>query len=442
VRYCCHANGSATKGLLRAENGDVLNLHHDKLIDAKNTDLLRDIRKAMLKGDRHEGCQRCYVEEDAGIYSRRQSEVELWKNSYSLPQALNQTDSNGGISESDVPLRYLDLRFGNKCNLKCRMCGPTESDQWYQTQTEIWNTTFFAEGNRKLEIVQDTKGSYKLKDNPYNWYDSEDFWKDLDSYMPKMERIYFAGGEPLLIETHLTFLEKCIEKGYASRIELEYNSNITAASEKILKIWSHFKRVDLGISIDGIGAMNEYIRYPSRWSQVHSRIQLVDESDVNLKIWWAATLLVYNFLHFPDLMDWIVDQNFKRINKSVMGSEILSPHMLNNPRFLSIQIFPEASKHKIKDVFAEKKKYFREKTMAASHFSEDEKKRLTKRFDKLIDGYTQLMFKEDHSHMLEKFWKYTNALDKINGTSFRDVSPETYELLSSSLERGLLHHSP
>ncbi len=429
IRFCCHANGSVGKGLLKNSSGEPLNLGTHSVAEAKNADLIKEVRSAMLDNRKHLSCMRCYSEEDSGMHSRRQAEAFAWQGSINEAQARKMTANDGSIDESSMPLRYLDLRFGNKCNLKCRMCGATESDQWYEGQVKIWNKNTFRDAGHEFEIVQNEAGQYKLKVDPYHWHESPKFLRDLDLYLPKMERIYFAGGEPLLIQSHFELLNKCIDLGIAKNVTLEYNTNITALTESTIALWRHFKVVEVGVSLDGIGAFNDYIRHPSKWSQVSKKIKMLDEADGNLIVWWAATIQVYNMLHLPDMMLWIIEQDFKRFNKTSVGVEILSPHPLHNPMLLSIKVFPEASKRFIKQVFEEKKIYAAAKIADSSALSDIEKKNLISRFAKILDTYCHFMMSEDLSDLRPKFWYYTNRLDEYHGTSLLSLCPKTFELM-------------
>jgi len=420
---------SPGRGLLKSENGEFLNLKSDSLSKGPNNPLSKEVRRAMLKGERHPSCQRCYSEEDAGMVSRRQAEIVEWEFEITKERIFRETGLDGQIHSDQFPLVYLDLRFGNRCNLKCRMCGPTESDQWYKVHTKLSGDVPFKEGPRKLEIVKDENNVYGLKVDPYKWYENESFWEDLEKHLPQMKRIYLAGGEPLLIDRQFELLSKCVENGYSKNIILEYNSNITALTDKILNTWSHFKKVEIGISVDGVGPVNDYIRFPSKWDQVNKNIKRLDEAKGNFKLWLAPTIQIYNMLHFPEMMTWVIEQNYNRINRSMIGKEILTPHPLSNPNPLSIKVFPEKSKKLILQRFEEEKLKLKEKIIDMDFYNDIEKERRLARFGSLLDSYAAFMMSKNMEHLKEKFWAYTNGLDEIHGTSFREVCPEAYELM-------------
>jgi sulfatase maturation enzyme AslB (radical SAM superfamily) len=185
------------------------------------------------------------------------------------------------------------------------------------------------------------------------------------------------------------------------------------------------------MSIDGIGKVNDYIRYPSQWSKIEKNLKMLDQAEGNYKLWWASTIQVYNMVHLPEMMDWIIDQNFNRVNKAKLGREIMTPHPLSRPHQLSIKIFPPESKRAIKDIFDEAIKKNRERVLNHPLYkNENEKVRIAYRYERVLNNYTNIMMSEDLSHLKERFWDHTRRLDEIHGTSFREVCPTTYELLS------------
>ena len=48
-----------------------------------------------------------------------------------------------------------DVRFGNPCNPKCSMCGPTDSSMWYEDSSQLWGDSY-----------KDSLGKVKLIKNP------------------------------------------------------------------------------------------------------------------------------------------------------------------------------------------------------------------------------------------------------------------------------------
>ncbi len=123
IRICCQANVTDNQGVVRKEDGTPYNAGRDNMTEARNATLMKEVRKNMLVGEWSQECGRCQQEEASGLNSRRQYELDNWK--FSLDDARYVTEPDGSIKEPN--LEYYDLRFGNLCNLACRMCGPTDS---------------------------------------------------------------------------------------------------------------------------------------------------------------------------------------------------------------------------------------------------------------------------------------------------------------------------
>ena len=112
----------------------------------------------MLKGEHPEQCIRCQTEEANGIISRRTYETSNWKDSISFEKAAQMTSQEGYLDRSKNPIIHYDLRFGNRCNLKCRMCGPTDSDSWYSDTVKVWGANTFKDSHGQVELIKKREG--------------------------------------------------------------------------------------------------------------------------------------------------------------------------------------------------------------------------------------------------------------------------------------------
>lgn len=409
VRVCCQANQGPDRGLIRKDDGTVYNAANDDLIECRNAKKMRDIRLDMLNDRWHPDCIRCEREEKSGIRSRFTYEEELWSHYFTAEDAKRVTKSDGSINPDKVPVVYYDLRFGNICNLKCRSCGPTDSNAWYSDQVKLWGDTY-QDTAGEMKIIK-VDGKYQLENNIYNWYKSEKFWKHINNEIPNIQHVHMVGGEPLLIKQQFSFLERCIEAGYSNRIAIEHNSNIVNIPKRAWDLWKHFKVIKIGASIDGIGKVNDYIRYPSKWKAIERNLELLDKADGNFQLWIAITVQVYNIMHLPDIFKWKISKNFKRVNIADWQS-IATLHPLHSPHFLNAKVLPPHAKEKIRDYFISCK------------FSKHQREA-----KRLLDQYTKFMFQEDYSHLLDKFWTYTKKLDEIRNQKLQDYIPELYDLI-------------
>ena len=429
LRVCCNANVGFDQGLIKKDDGTIYNLGTDGLNDFRNAQIMKDIRKSMLDGEFHPSCIRCKRETEAGMESRSAWERIIWQHHIDEDKARSITEPDGTIDVDQNPLKYTDLRFGNLCNLKCRMCGPTDSNQWYDDQAKIWNVTSYKDAEKVIPLVKNAKGKFTADTNIYDWYNNPKFWRDLEDAISTLERLYIVGGEPLLIDQHYEFLQKCIDADRAKNIVVEYNSNITNIPQRAWNIWKNFKRIQIGMSVDAVGPINDYIRNPSKWHKISENMHKLDAAEGEFKIWWAATIQAYNMYNLPSMMRWKIAQNFKRINKKVNYKPVISPHPLHNPDFLNIKIFPKESKQWLEQYFEEQKNEAKEEIYAYDFLNEEDKKTNYKYFCKILDQYVKYMNADDYSYRLEKFWHYTNSLDELRNESLKDVCPTTWSLL-------------
>lgn len=420
-RLCSHANQATGKGLLHSPGG-VSRADMNAISDTRNAPLAKEARRKMLNGEWPDACVRCEKEEKAGLYSRRQIEGDVWRRWIDLQRARSLTSSSGEITAEDYPLRHFDIRFGNHCNLKCRSCSPTESSQWLNDHVELWGNSY-DESTSSISIFKDDKGRHRVSPDLYQWHESDHFWLELQKVLPQLKSIYFAGGEPLLIRRHYELLEECVVKGYAKNLILEYNTNLTVLPGKVLELWSHFAEIKIGISVDGIGEANNYIRHPSKWETIEKNLQRIDNAPGNFSLWLAPTIMIYNVLEIPQMMIWKLSQNFKRINNNP-DCLFFSAHPLHRPHFLNIQSLPSKAKEEIKHRLLKSKAWVLEEIHQKLQGNVLLQDRAIAQMHEIIDGYISFMFLNDMSQDHKKFWYFTESLDKLRKESFKDSLPE------------------
>lgn len=313
--------------------------------DFVNDPALMKIREKMLQGKKPEECSRCWNLEDNGIKSFRQIQNTTYKDC--INQELSHIDKNGKMDISSI--KYLDITLGNVCNLKCRSCNPWNSHRWIEEGPHVLHTGW-------------TDSAYKVgrlsSDAP--WFArafAEGFFDDV---LPNIEAINFLGGEPLVVQEHYTWLENIIEQGYSKNISLFYNTNGTTLPLDLFKIWSQFKHVNLGLSIDAIGDLAYYVRHPTKWKVIEKNIEkLADYSKTykNIHVQTHVTLSVLNLHDLPNLLLWC-KQNYDTWHYesadssgywSNYGYQNCIPHfnIVENPSWLHIKHFPQEEKDKL-----------------------------------------------------------------------------------------------
>jgi sulfatase maturation enzyme AslB (radical SAM superfamily) len=409
VRVCCQMNVTPGRGTLKKDDGTPYKAAADDLTAARNASLIKDVRRQMLNGEWPDDCARCRTEEESGLRSRRVWENEAWN--MDPTYVAQYTDRDGTIDTNALPLVYYDMRFGNFCNLACRMCGPEDSHTWYKDWVNIGMGSSWKDTHGEVVLEKNDRGRWVT--NAYDWHGSESFWDQLESNLHNIQMVYMAGGEPLLIERHYDFLQKCIDADVAKNIVLEYNTNLTNIHQRVLGLWTHFKLVKVGASIDGMGDVLEYQRYPAKWSAIERNLHVVDNLPDNVRAWISATVTLTNVWQFPDFMLWKIDQNFKKINKT----EIINYHVCHRPWSSNIRVLPYEYKTQLEDFYNSKRTEF-EKYDA----------HIVKSANRILDSIVKYARAEDESNRLSQFIDFTRKLDNVRNQNIVDVVPQYKKL--------------
>jgi uncharacterized Fe-S cluster-containing radical SAM superfamily protein len=424
MRLCCSANASGAGsdhevGLVKMENGKPANFGRETPMQAWNNEYMKSVRTTMLKGEIPSSCTKCFQEEKVGVVSKRIWETGSWHEDVDIPELILQTQEDGTVPEKLV---YLDLRLGHTCNLKCVMCSPHDSSKWVADHKKIY--PLFQAKELKEQMAWDRKEFNNF------WHENPDFWKEMYAQIPNLKQVYFAGGEPLMIREHKLFLEEIIRQGYADKILIRYNTNGLLVDEDIIDLWSKFKKVKVGFSLDDIGDRNYYIRYPSKWEVIEKNLRRLDNTPDNIHVSIATAIQILNIKTLPELAKWKIKQQFKKINFSNVtggieaGGGIVNMHLLYIPTFLSIKCLPPDDKAEVRQLFAELANWL------YINYRQDEdywKKNPYgwKRWQAVLD----FMDSEDHTDQLPAFKEYITNLDNIRKTNFKNIFPSLQHLI-------------
>lgn len=412
VRLCCTANASGVDSLdtkevgLVTSNGFITNLQRNSIEEVWNSDYMKSVRLKMLKDEVPSSCTKCFEEEKNGIVSKRQWETVVWKDRLDLDSIVAKTELDGSLP---VEIPYFDLRLGNLCQLKCVMCSPHDSSAWIKDWKEQYPKY------KSIELKQDQNWKNIFD---YTWYKDSAFLDNLKSQANNIKELYFAGGEPLLIPEHYKILEFMIESGNAKNCVLRYNSNGLELPEKLFDLWNHFKQVKFNFSVDALEEKNDYIRYPSKWNNVVTNLRRLDDTPNNIIVNIAAAVQVLNVMSIQDLVNWKLEQKFKKINLPPHGAGLIGTHLVYLPSYLNVRVLPKHLKNKVSEAVD----YFCFRRTKDSEFS-------TNPYGlKRWQGLVQYMNAEDWSDKLPTLLEYLEICDQQRGTNFRQTFPELSSL--------------
>lgn len=400
IKMCCLTNETPE-----------FNAGEGNLKESFNGDLVRRVRKKMLNGEWDEACYPCKNLEDLGIETARMHDAEEWHDRFNYDTAVATTKEDGSV---DYGPRYWDLRFGNFCNIRCRMCDPSASHSWYEEWADYRKEDGFHDDGKFIKLVRNDKG--RLVTNHYDWPSKQNFWDQMKGTINTAEYIFMAGGEPFLIEEQEQMLKECIEQNRADKITLAYNTNLTTLPDRLVELWKKFKLVRVGTSIDGMGAVLNYQRYPSDWNSILKNLYKLDEicrENPNILGAITATVTTSNVYQFPEYIWWKVNESgFTNIN-NFEEFPVVMHHVAYQPATANIQIFPKDIKDKIRNhynIYIEK---FKGNSSAIS----------------ILNNILTFMDAKDMSEHMHEFIRYTTYLDNSRGQDWATVVPELAELM-------------
>jgi len=425
MRLCCSANASGAGGdhevgLVKNGNGRPANFGTDTPMSAWNNNYMKSVRTAMLAGNVPKSCTKCFDEESKGVVSKRIWETLTWHHDdVDIPELIRQTKEDGTVPEQ---LKYLDLRLGHTCNIKCVMCSPHDSSRWLQDHYKLMDKLKDPNVTRQMQFDK------KKFDN--KWHEKSTFWEDMYAQIPNLKQVYFAGGEPLMIKEHKHFIEEILRQGYQDKILLRYNSNGLLVDEDLIEIWKRFKKVKFAISMDACYERDEYIRHPTNWQTVERNLHMLDNTPDNITTSLATAIQILNVKHLPDFMKWKVESGFKKLNFAnvpggiQMGGGLVNMHLLYLPTFLSIQALPREDKQEVRERYTEFKKW-----LWRNYRQDDDFWKHNPYGWRRWEAVMNHMDAEDKSNELSGFREYITELDAIRGLDAKTVFPELAHLL-------------
>jgi sulfatase maturation enzyme AslB (radical SAM superfamily) len=209
---------------------------------------------------------------------------------------------------------------------------------------------------------------------------------------------------------------------------------MTNLPKRVLDIWTQFKQVRVGASIDGIEKILEYQRWPIKWTQAYKNLQKLDEyaqANSNIIAWLACTVTAYNIWHIPKFMKWKLQHSgFKKIN-STKKRPIITHHVAHGPKRVNVRVLPSSLKEQIVDYY----------NNSIDEFKRDYSNEISNNAEKILKSVLSYMNTADYSDKLPEFIKFTRYLDKARGQSIVDIVPQYDELFNNSFNKPIVSSS-
>lgn len=361
----------------------------ETLETAWNSGAMRKLRKDMVSGRKNKLCERCHKYQDLGKESERKWFNDEFGRYYAQ---VERTLSDGSLPEFEP--YYIDIRFSNTCNLKCRICLHELSSAWHSDSV-------------KLGLIS--------KDTPHKVFPTvqeEELWPQISPLLGKLDRIHFAGGEPLVMDEHYMVLEELIRTG-KTKTTITYNTNFSRLAFKkhdVIELWKKFDNVYVFASLDGMGTRGDYMRKGQKWEIVEAnRIRLMEECP-HVNFFVDATVSLMNVMHVPDFYSNWLEKGFIEPNN-------MNLYLLFDPGHYSVKALPEKLKKEISQLYEDFEKNYLDKIKS-------DVTKTKKHFNSIVE-----FMNEENTKKLGTFQSMTKSLDEVRKESFTETFPELKELV-------------
>jgi len=387
VLPCCIADWRQPLGNINTETFDEL----------WNNQEFRDFRRRMMRDEKDSRCGACYEKEKAGEWSQRLDSFRKFQDTVK-PWVLNTQED--GTSTDSRPV-YWDIRFSNICNMRCRMCGHFSSSRWFNDAKRMiadhGDRQYIQGGHEEQAIIHGVEDSMGLLDR-------------LEEYLPYVEELYFAGGEPLIMDEHYRILE-FLYKHELWDTRIRYSTNLSKLKYKssdVVELWKNFKWVECVASVDSAGARAEIIRKDTVWDDIVSNAERIKSEAPNVWFRIAPTVQILSVYTLPSLhLDWI--------QRGLINPNDCFFNILSTPKHHNIQALPPHMKDEVEQIYLDYWKHLEEE------YPEMRKHDVKMTMDQTLQFMRDDQLDESH---LKTFVNKTQQLDKLRGEDTPGTFPE------------------
>jgi sulfatase maturation enzyme AslB (radical SAM superfamily) len=393
---------------------------NETIMQYYNSDQLKLLRRQLLDGESPNHCSTCYYEESYGKINGRRRQLsksaintnDFSKTLRSSPHYNNFKYSHDNNGEANLAPVDLQIELGNICNSACIMCGPEASSKLERDYKKLHkiNSTLFQNPNIPSLWVNDPT----LVDR---------FVNELIE-IPNVRYIHFLGGETLYIDAFYTICEKLIKNDLAKNIIIGTTTNGTIFDKRIKNLVHHFKEFHLGISIESVTSLNDYVRYPGKIDKISKNIKkflALRKDNPGLYTSLRITPNIFTVYEIDKLFEFMIE------NRVIAES----CNILYRPKHLRMELLPEEIREEIKQKIEKIiNKYELNKTDIVNIRRSDMIDQVTANtildYYKFICSYDAPDDLEESRHKLISFLK---AFETIRKNSILDYAPRYEKFL-------------
>lgn len=294
------------------DQNNPMDLTTHSLEEIWNSKSRQDFLEDLRNGIDHPSCEKCWQKERVGIKSKRQISNEIWQ-----------------LDDKQTP-QYIDLKWGNVCNLKCRHCNPWTSSKWLKEWYEI--------ERNGVQDYKDYLNEFRSTQKSYHLDNKDNFHTTFNSWLADSKHIMLYGGEGMYVKEVQRMFSHAVENSNSKDIDVYINTNGTIYSKEWIELLSNFRSVRMAFSIDGTNDSFEYIRSGANWNQVVENYKKYSSID-NIQTQIVTTVFTLNVYDIVDILRTLY-------NTLDTVPEI---NFVYGPLWWDIRILPDDIKKKIYD---------------------------------------------------------------------------------------------
>jgi sulfatase maturation enzyme AslB (radical SAM superfamily) len=238
-------------------------------------------------------------------------------------------------------------------------------------------------------------GIYPYAPKMEHYWETNEFFQFSEHLLSRVERVNITGGEPFMIPEVLTILDRLLL--VKDTVCISFNTNMTILTEKILSRLEQFKNLEISVSLEGVGVMNNYLRYPSKWEEIAENIQTVQQRIPTAHVSVNHTFQHASVYSLPALAEFCYVNKISLHMTLVQGMEWLTFDSVPPDDIKQLILWATKT-----SLLAQEQKMFIVNILHASKFDFD---------------------------LYQQHQDYVTVLDSIRGTNFNQVFNPTFEQL-------------
>jgi MoaA/NifB/PqqE/SkfB family radical SAM enzyme len=365
------------------DNGMPMDLTTHSLEQIWNSNSRRQVVEDLRNGIENPGCEKCWQKERVGIKSKREISNKQWQ-----------------LNDKQTP-QYIDLKWGNVCNLKCRHCNPWTSSKWLKE--------WYAVERDGVQEYSDYLAEFKSTQKSYHPDNKENFHDTFNQWFADSTNIMLYGGEGMYVKDVQRMFSHAVETGNSKNIDVYINTNGTIYSEEWIELLSNFRSVRMAFSIDGVKNSFDYIRTGADWNTVVENFNRYKQLK-NMQVDIVTTIFTLNVYDCVDIL-YSINEDMK----------MPAVNFVYGPEWWDIRILPPKVKQEIY------KENEHKLMIKKSHMSTTSFEMLKEQVDQvqrfLLDSV------ENSTTKYEAMMNWIRSIDQSRSENFKDVFPEYNNLI-------------